>query len=271
MAMGTLTLFGQNAMQSGHSMPAAQSVVAILAGLLMLPDPQSVFLFPINQPAWSLFFEFLINIVFSAVLVRLSTRSLVILTIGFGAAYIAGTIYRGQMTAGLAWDSFGLGLVRVTFPFTLGVLFSRLRLSRYEVKSGRAMGLIFTLLLILLIPAGTVPLTAFNLIATMMMMPALLWFGIRWQLSHRLIGLGAALGDLSYPLYALHFPAMRMASFGAKALHVPPLAFALAFLIGSCIAALAAARLVDPPARKLLAKYVSSARAWQPFGRARNA
>jgi len=271
MVIGTLTLFGQNAMQSGHSMPAPQSMVAILAGFFMLPDPQSPFLFPINQPAWSLFFEFLINIVFSALLVRFSTRVLTVLTIGFGAAYVAGTIHHGQMTGGLSWDSFGLGLVRVTFPFSLGVLFSRLRPLQYEIKSGRAMGLIFTLLIILLIPVGSVPVTAFNLLVTMVVMPALLWFGIRWQLSSRLTGLGAALGDLSYPLYAIHFPAMRIASFGAKALHVPPLAFTLVFLTGSCAAALAVARFVDPPARKLLARCVASIRTWQILGRTKNA
>jgi len=199
-----------------------------------------------------LFFEALINIAFALVVIRLSTRILFILTLAFGIAYIAGAIAISQMSAGMAWNSIGIGLIRVAFTFGVGVLFARWRPKESIKRPGSGIILCCALFLILMVPQFAFQPTAYNLLATMVFMPVLLWFGIRWQLSGLAAMVAEALGDMSYPLYAMHYPFMRMTSFASKALHVPPLIFGVVFLIGACLGSLAIARFIDPPLRQSL-------------------
>ncbi|MEO8895043.1 MAG: acyltransferase [Rhizomicrobium sp.] len=261
MLIGTLTLLGQDIARSGHSMNLIQSISAILVGFLVIPDPLSSGLFPLNPPAWSLFYEGVINIVFAFAILHLRTRVLLILLLCFGVAYVSGAVAITQMSAGMAWNSIFLGLVRVTFPFGVGVLFARLRTKESISNSTLGVLLCCVLLLILLVPQFAFQPTIYNLLVTMVFLPALLWFGICWQMSGPTIIVAEALGDMSYPLYAIHYPLMRMSSFAARALHIPPLFFCIVFLIGSSFAALAIARYIDPPMRKFLGARISAIRA----------
>lgn len=85
----------------------------------------------LNGPSWSLFFEYIGNILYALLIRRLSDRALAALTLltGAGLAYFALADPQQYGTIGLGWTldgvNFAGGLVRMLFPFTLGMLLAR--------------------------------------------------------------------------------------------------------------------------------------------------
>lgn len=65
-----------------HSLSVTQQILAGICAIAMLPFPyagdEPISLFPLNNPSWSLFLEFVVNIAFAFVLFRLSSRALLI-------------------------------------------------------------------------------------------------------------------------------------------------------------------------------------------------
>lgn len=82
---------------------------------------------PLNGPAWSLFYEYVANILYAVGLRKLSQRVLAILT-GLAAIFLLQiALKNGQMIGGWALDRVGIhiGLARLLFPFFAGMLLMR--------------------------------------------------------------------------------------------------------------------------------------------------
>jgi peptidoglycan/LPS O-acetylase OafA/YrhL len=98
--------------------------------ILFLPSPITWELFPLNFPAWSLFFELAANAAFAALAKQPSARLLMPVVAASCALLIVAVMGgwfefnhgRGAMNAGSTWGSFGAGLSRVAFSFFAGVL-----------------------------------------------------------------------------------------------------------------------------------------------------
>lgn len=113
--------------------------LAFVCGCLMLPAlpgmPREVRgngeMFPLNGPCWSLFFEYIGNIVYALLIRRLSTRLLSLLTVVLCCAltWFAVTDQSGYGAIGVGWtvDSMNMlgGSLRMICPFTAGALLSR--------------------------------------------------------------------------------------------------------------------------------------------------
>ena len=114
-------------------------MVAMLLTMFMIPAVPGVpyevrgngEMFPLNGPAWSLFFEYLGNVIYALIIRRLSTKILTILTIVLGcvhAWFFVGNV-SGYDMVGVGWTiddvNFWGGLVRMLFPFTVGMLLAR--------------------------------------------------------------------------------------------------------------------------------------------------
>jgi peptidoglycan/LPS O-acetylase OafA/YrhL len=96
---------------------------AMIGAELNLRNPDA--LYPLNPPAWSLFYELAINLVFAATL-RIRHRSFVPLVIGVSALALAAAIFaRGSANAGWRWDEWWMAVPRVSFSFFVGVFFYR--------------------------------------------------------------------------------------------------------------------------------------------------
>lgn len=115
---------------AGHFHPPPRSLRTIVLALLFVPtvDPSDphIGLFPLIGPAWSLFFEFAVNLLFAAIATRLDTRRLALVLAG-GAAFLMATVaHFGTLDVGYsqanAWGGFG----RVGFAFFAGVAAHRL-------------------------------------------------------------------------------------------------------------------------------------------------
>ena len=84
-----------------------------------------------NGPAWSLFFEYIGNILYGLLVHRLSTRMLTAVTALLGVALVWMTVgdFVGSGMFGVGWTLDGVnflgGLARMLFPYSLGMLLSR--------------------------------------------------------------------------------------------------------------------------------------------------
>jgi len=79
----------------------------------------------LNGPCWSLFQEYLANVVYAFVGPRLGPRALAG-AVGVAVAALVGTaLSHGHLQGGWNWDTFWMALVRVTFPFFAGLLVFR--------------------------------------------------------------------------------------------------------------------------------------------------
>ena len=183
--------------------------------------------FPANPPAWSLFFEMLASGAF-LLLFGLRVRTLMLATAlwyvlllaaGFHYAKGGGTwfnVHNGYYTSNLAG-----GLPRVGFGFTLGVLLHTL--ARDGSAGGRVRALAarvpyasFVLyaaaLAMFLFPRsahGIYPLLALAVVA-----PTIVFVGAQIRVRDGLEkNIAVFLGWISYPVYCLHYPIIRLVVF----------------------------------------------------------
>ena len=106
-------------------------VPAMLFQSVMLPNfletGPRLDLYPSNGPAWSLFWELVINFVYAAAFPLISRRVLFIVLFVTMFALAATSYHLGGLDFGASWREWPAGLVRVVFSFTAGVLVERYR------------------------------------------------------------------------------------------------------------------------------------------------
>lgn len=218
-------------------------------------------LFPLNFPAWSLFFEMIAYALFALLVPKLSRRWLVtIIAIGFVALVVTG-FTQGTLDRGVWRPSWPGGLARVTFSFFAGVALYRLWLER-PVRTNVHPLIVFLLLAAPLLwrPPPELEFSwLYELAVITVWMPLLVFLGTasmaRGVWKHTCEHLGA----ISYPLYILHAPLILVAiNFNGRQgdaffkANAPWAGFAF---IGCAVAfAWLAARYIDAPIRKRLAK-----------------
>ncbi len=120
---------------------------------------------------------------------------------------------------GVGWtidevNAFG-GLLRMLFPFSMGMLLSRLFKKGKEVKG------VFWLCTLVLVVLFHVPYIAsngalclngvFEIVCVAVVFPAIVWYAASGATTDRFsANVCAFLGNLSYPLYMVHYPVMYL-------------------------------------------------------------
>ena len=207
--------------------------VSMLRSVFMIPARPGGFaevrgngeLFPLNGPSWSLFFEYIANILYALWLRRLSTKALsaVVAVSGIGLAACAlgnlsgtGHIGVGWSMGHTAWEIpyvglFG-GLMRVSFSFSMGLLLSR-KFKPVNIKGAFwiCSAIIVALLAVPYIGDGTQPWKngIYDMVCTVVIFPIVVWLAASGKAeSEKSQRLCKFLGDISYPLYITHYPVM---------------------------------------------------------------
>ena len=249
--------------------------LAFVCGCLMLPAlpgmPREVRgngeMFPLNGPCWSLFFEYVGNIVYALFIRRLSTRLLALLsfTLCCALTWFAVTDQSGYGSIGVGWtvDRTNIlgGMLRMLCPFTMGVLMSRLfkplRQARGAFWTSAAL-----LLIIFHIPYiysdGALSLNGvFEAACIIAVFPLVVWYAASGKTTDiASTRICRFLGDISYPLYIVHYPLMYafymwLIKTRQYTLHETWPA-ALAAVTASIILAWLCLKLYDMPVRKWL-------------------
>ena len=123
----------------GTTAPTSWVMIAMMLTMLMIPAVPGVpyevrgngEMFPLNGPGWSLFFEYVGNILYALFIRRLSTKLLAALTVVLGVVHAWFFLFdvSGYGMIGVGWTidevNFWGGLVRMLFPFTLGMWLAR--------------------------------------------------------------------------------------------------------------------------------------------------
>lgn len=176
-------------------------------------------MFPLNGPCWSLFFEYIGNILYALIIRRLSTRILAWLTALLCCAltWFAVTNQSGYGSIGVGWtiDTTNLlgGTLRMLCPLTIGMLMSRVF---KPIKNVRGAFWICAVLLLALFHVpfidGGSPMSLngiFEAVCIICIFPFIVWLGASGtttdKTSRRICRF---LGDISFPLYIVHYPLM---------------------------------------------------------------
>ncbi|PSJ40817.1 acyltransferase family protein [Allosphingosinicella deserti] len=182
------------------------------AQFLLIPDFSTPALFPLNEVLWSLFFEIVINGAHAACARKLTTSKLVIAVALAGLAFLAATWIHSGPGVGWGRDSFFGGFARVAWGYGIGLLIYRLTSSNTLVlPAWPAAFPVFVLGIFLLAPnSGFGALRV--LFAVFLLFPVMAALSTNAVVPKSLAGLAAWLGAVSYPLYAVHYPILKLAA-----------------------------------------------------------
>ena len=275
--IGAITFCIQGSVQWDGSHVATSAVMlALLAAMFFIPAyPGAGYdvrgngeMFSLNGPSWSLFFEYIGNILYALFIHRLSNRGLAILVAlsGIGLAWFALFDIVGYGMLGVGWTldgaNFWGGMLRMLFPFSLGMLLSR---HFRPIKIRGAFWICSAVLLILFcIPyiEGKSPVClngVYELICIALVFPALVWIAASGKTTDKQsTRICRFLGDISFPLYAIHYPLMYLfyAWLIKNKLYTFTECWQMAALVytGSILLAYLCLKCYDEPVRKWLSR-----------------
>lgn len=108
--------------QPNENLAELLKIFALTALFLPAHQTGSAYLFPVNVPYWSLFFELITNFIYAASRQFLSNRILTIIVIAFGFLLGLATYRSGNMNIGFTWgaESIISGFIRSVFGIFLG-------------------------------------------------------------------------------------------------------------------------------------------------------
>ncbi|WP_077034500.1 acyltransferase [Pelomonas sp. KK5] len=259
--IGAARRVGQLLIHHPQQMPWPDLLVALPFNLAMLPTPLPGYgLFPTDGPIWSLFFELVVNALYAGFLIRLRSPQLLGLVLLMGAGMVALFAGREQIAGGPDWAALHIGLLRSGFAFSLGVLMSR----QLPAGAPRVSALWWlpcvAIVAVLMVrpPAGYGGL--YDLSMALAGFPLLVWFAARRNPAPAFRGAASVLGDISYPIYALHYPPMFIAAYAARKFGLPPMLWIPVFIGGMAVISHGLARSYDPALRAWLSSRLQTAR-----------
>jgi len=260
----------------GTPTPMSWSLVALVLTMFFIPAyPGASYdlrgngeMFSLNGPSWSLFFEYIGNLLYALFIRRLSNRALAVLTAALGVAWcwFVTTDVSGYDMIGIGWTldtaNFFGGLLRMMFPFSLGMVMAR------NFKPVKIKGIFWIAWAVLFglfsVPAfakcGAVSINGvYEFACILFVFPAIVWLAASGETTGKLSSVFCKfLGDISYPLYIVHYPVMylfyawlienKLYSLG-ETWHVVIMVFAINIAL-----AYACLKLYDEPVRRWLTK-----------------
>lgn len=202
-----------------HTVPLWKLLLVMLIGYTLIPLPLSMDIrgweemHPLNSVGWSLFFEYIANILYGLGLRKLSNKALTVFVIlaGLALIHLAVTSPNGDVAGGwtLNLEHMRIGITRMLFPFFGGLLLSRIS-TPTDIKNSFLWCSIL-LVVILFFPriGGEDLLWAnglYEALCIILLFPLIVYIGASGNV-HSKTGnkICKFLGDLSYPLYMTHY------------------------------------------------------------------
>ncbi len=234
----------------------------LIPQLFMLPSPEALGTIPLysmNPPAWTLFFELVVNLLYVAAFRWLrDTRVLAALVLFCGVGLVVTVFALGSIDVGSHWPTWWAGFWRAGFGFFAGVLAFRLVGSpRTAIRPAKSWSILLVVLLpvICLIPATpemqpVVDLTFAVVLAIPLLILAQSAGPPTWLNTLFTVG-----GRISYAVYILHQPFRELAERapwrGIDLLAIAPLG-GVAILVSVVVLSYFAERYYDRPVRRLI-------------------
>lgn len=251
--------------------PVVALIIATLMNVLLIPATPGMEIrgvgemYPLNGPSWSLFFEYIGNILYAFFLHKLSTKvlSILVLSAGCGLAIFALWGPLGDICVGFALTEENIigGSLRLLFSFPAGLLLSR-TFKPVKVRGAFWIGSFFIVVLSA-IPriGGSEHLWMNGLYDTIcfaVVFPLLVCLGASGKTTDKVTTrVCRFLGDISYPLYMVHYPFIYLYYAWVKnenLTFIQSLPGAVALVAGSVVLAYLCLKLYDEPVRRFLSR-----------------
>ena len=248
-----------------HEVPVWKMILVMAIGFTLIPVPQSldirgwVEMHPLDGPGWSLFYEYIGNILYALFVRKFSKTALSILVFLSGCAliHLAVTSATGDVIGGWSLDStqIHIGLSRLMFPFFGGILLHRIVKITPINNAFFWSSLLIVIVLAMPRIGGSANLWAnglYDSLSIIFLFPLIVFLGA----SGKIKGKSATricefLGDISYPIYITHYAFIYIytgwvADTKIKISEAYP--YSILTLVTSIVVAYACLKLYDEPA-----------------------
>ena len=249
--------------------PVWEMLLLMLVGFTMIPLPVSMDIrgwqemHPLNGPAWSLFFEYIANILY-AVIVRRFSKTLLTIFVVLSACFLINLLVfgpQGDVIGGwsLNGTQLNIGFARLLYPFFGGVLLFRMG-KLIHIKGA------FTVCSLMIVIILFVPRIGgaehrwmnglYESFTIIILFPLIVAIGAGGEIKGKFAAKVCKLfGDISYPLYITHYPLIYIYTEWVIKNKVPMgygLWVGLLLFIVSIAIAYASLKLYDEPVRNWL-------------------
>ena len=220
-------------------------------------------MYPLNGPSWSLFFEYIGNILYALFIHKLPTRALSVLVLLAGCGLAAFAVWGplGDICVGFAMTEENMvgGSLRLMFAFSAGLLLSRV----FKPVHIRGAFWICSLCVVALLSVPRIGGSEnlwmnglYDTFCAVVAFPLLVFLGASGKTTDKVTArVCKFLGDISYPLYMVHYPFIYLYYAWVKNENLTfteSLPGALALVAGSVILAYLCLKLYDEPVRRFL-------------------
>ncbi|MBB6130715.1 acyltransferase family protein [Mucilaginibacter lappiensis] len=253
-----------------HTVPFWKMLLVLLIGYTILPVPLSLDIrgwqemHPLNSVGWSLFFEYIANILYAVWIRKFSKTTLAVLVCVAAVALACLAITNGDVSGGWTFnvEQVRVGITRTIYPFFAGLLLSRIAKPVHIRNAFLWCSVVLAMVLYMPRIGGADHLWMngiYESVCIIIVFPLIVYLGASGEV-HTQAGsrICRFLGDISYPLYLVHYPlvyfyvAWISNHKGVTIIQAWP--YALAILIGAIILAYITLKWYDEPVRKWLRK-----------------
>lgn len=195
-------------------------ILTMVIGFTLLPIPPSMEIrgwgemHPLNGPAWSLFFEYIANILYAVIFRKFSNKVMSVFVLIFAGLLINYTVFgpKGDVIGGwsLNLEQMNVGFTRLLFPFFAGVLLCRLGKLAHVKNAFWVCSILITIVLALPRFGDENSLWINGLyesICIIFIFPLIVAIGAGGEIKNEFsLKICKLLGDISYPIYITHYP-----------------------------------------------------------------
>ena len=222
MVIGAIAFYFQDSTMwpAIHTVPVWKMLLIMVIGFTLIPVPISMDIrgwqemHPLDGPGWSLFFEYIANILYALFVRKFSRTVLSVLVVLAGAALVHYTVTckSGDVIGGWSIDALQLriGFTRMMYPFFAGLLLSRT--AKLTRLSHAFLWCSLLLLIVLAMPriGGEKQLWMngiYESLVIILVFPLIVYLGASGEMTGKA---GARVckffGEISYPIYITHYP-----------------------------------------------------------------
>lgn len=195
-------------------------ILTMVIGFTLLPIPPSMEIrgwgemHPLDGPAWSLFFEYIANILYAVLFRKFSNKVLTVFVLIFAGLLINYTVFgpKGDVIGGwsLNLEQINIGFTRLLYPFFAGVLLCRLG-KLIHIKNAFLICSIMISAVLIIPRIGDENSLWMNGLyesfCIILVFPLIVAIGAGGEIKSAFAAkICKLLGDISYPIYITHYP-----------------------------------------------------------------
>ncbi|HEY2348563.1 MAG TPA: acyltransferase [Puia sp.] len=256
-AIGAICFWFDPYTNLGHQVGLLKLIGVMLIGFTLLPSPDIRGwgeTHSLDGPCWSLLQEYIANLIYALFGRKMSKLILWIVVTVSAIALIWVSVSRGDLATGWGYSTFGIAVTRMMFPFFAGLLLFR---SGKLIRIPKAYSLCSLALIMLFFTPYFRYNGLFEAACIIIAFPLIVAAGAGGQINGRWAKLCKFSGDISYPIYIVHYPfiyiyTMWVATKKPVPAEIVPIAAGL--FVFFVLLAWAAFRFYDVPVRAWLKK-----------------